>query len=67
MGLNGKNPNNTAGPILTKVYKQLRNDIFMSMLGQSILKDYCDATVIRENFISGEKRIDYTNVFLPRI
>ena len=67
VGLNGKNPNNTAGPILTKVYKQLRNDIFMSMLGQSILKDYCDATVIRENFISGEKRIDYTNVFLPRI
>lgn len=62
VGVDGRNPNNTAGPMLSKVYDELRSDIFTSLLSQTVLKEFCNATSIKENFISGKQRIDYTDV-----
>lgn len=58
VGVNGTNPNNTAGPILTKVYDKLFNSIYYGMLSQTVLKDYYGLVSVRNYIVSGEKKLD---------
>ena len=62
VGNNGSNPNNTAGPILSKVYDKLFNSIYYGLLSQTVLKEYCDLIRVEEYIVSGERKINYSDV-----
>lgn len=58
VGVNGVNPNNTAGPILTKVYDKLFDSIYYGLLSQTVLKDYYGLISVKNYIVSGEKKLD---------